>query len=300
MPDAKRKRQIDAVDDVLEPLNLPNRMGRWRAGGGIVPGVILILVGIGLSVLIYNGHASGHLAKGHPLKAALIVLAVLGGGGLLLSVLPSWIAYRQLRKAAKAPPLTYTHFQTGAATSFQLPRNMTAAVIGYDETVGGWFGPVMNPGFSGSYTALAKEVDREAVNTLLFTESQIIGLMLGPEDLRNLEASGALKSVANEFLKVNSSSGYKKGVQFEALNANHWEEMVDALTALPLESALANHLNFGLPYDRIQSIEVKAHLVNPGITMHLKDGSHLRYATFSRSRLPEITTYLGQFVPITR
>lgn len=291
----------DAVDRVLEPLHLPNTVGRWRALWSVLPGIVFIALGIVIGIAIY-GHSTqinGHHVRGHQLKTALIVGGALAGAGLLLSVVPSLVAYRRLKRSAATPPPSYTHFQTGNATSYQLPLQLKGAVVAFGESVGCWFGPVMNPGMSGSYTSLGKEVDREAVNTLLFTGSQIIGLMLGPDDLHHLRNTGALRSVANEALKYNSSSGYHKGVQFEVVNANHWMEMVEALTTEPLDTALAGHLNFGLPYDSIQSIEVKDHIVNPGISIHLKDGRHIRYSTFKKDRLAEITTYLKQFVPIS-
>lgn len=302
VPESEHQGLIDAVDHVLKPLNVPNKVSRWRVVTGMIPALLFILLGVVVSIAIYFHRSSinGHPVKGHQLKGALIVLGAMGGFGIVLGVIPGLIAYKQLKKFAKTPPPTYTHFQTGAATSYQLPLNLKSAVIGYDESIGSWFGPVTNPGFSGSYGVLAREVDKEAVNTLLFTGSQVIGLMLGPDDLRNLRGSWAIKSAANEVLKYNSSSGYKKGVQFQALNANHWDQMVDALSAEPLEAALANHLNFGLPYEGIESVEVHAHMVNPGITFHLKDGKHIRYATFSKNRLPEVTTYLKQFVTVTQ
>jgi hypothetical protein len=289
-PESEPDRVIDEIDKTLQPRNIPNTLSRWRSLWSMVPGALLIVIGIVISIVIY--------AHGHHVRDALIVLAACVGAGLLFSVVPGWISYRQLRSFARTPPAPYTHFQTNAATNYEVPLGFKAAVIGPGETVGAWFGPVTNPGMSGSYQALSHEVDKEAINTLLFTDIQVIGLMLGPDDLRNLSGSGTLTHGVNVALKYVGEGGYAKGVQFQALNANHWDEMVSALTALPLETALQNHLNFGLPYGRIQSVEVKHHLVNPGFTFRLTDGSHIRYGTFKRDRLPEIASYLKQFVTV--
>jgi len=146
------------------------------------------------------------------------------------------------------------------------------------------------------------EEDKDAVNTLLFTSNQIIGLMLGPDDVQHLRGSGPLKDAANQLVdryQWSRVSGRSKGMQFGTLNANHWQDMVDALSAQPLEAALSNHLNCGLPYGRVQSVEVKSRFINPGLTIRLTDGSYLWYGTFGKKgRLPEVANYLRSYVTV--
>lgn len=145
------------------------------------------------------------------------------------------------------------------------------------------------------------EHDRDAVNTLFFTTNQIIGVMLGPDDAQNLD-SGPLKTLANQATagwQWSRDGGRAKGIQFGSLNAKHWKDMVDALAAKPLEAALVNHLNCGLPYSRIDRIEVKSRFINPGLTIHLTDGACLIYGTLGkRDQLPDAASYLKTYVKV--
>jgi hypothetical protein len=281
--------RIDAATDSVEALNLPKTVGRMRAITGIFSGLFFIFLGMVFGLLAYSHH--------HNWKLALIVLGFLGVAGTWASV-TSLIGYRQLTRAQNAP-VTFTQFNTGTATTYRVPLKLQGAQVGPDESIESWFGPVSTQGKAGiSYQVLFKEIDNQAINTLLFTNVQVIGLMLGPDDLRHLRGSGPVKALANSVVRLDFRSGVTKAVQFDALNANHWDQMVNALSEQPLEATLVNHLNFGLPYDHIHSVEVESHFVNPGFTFHLNDGSRLRYSTFKRSKLPELTRYLKQFVSI--
>ena len=290
-PESNTEKMIDSVDKVLQPLNLPNTFSRWRALRGITFGIVVLFIGIVISVVMIVD------TKGHQLTLALILFAFVGGMGATSLVFSS-ISYQQLKKGASNQP-PYTHFQTATATTYAVPFDLKSAVVDPGEGIANWFGPVTNASLtSGSYQVISREVDTQAVNTLLFTSNQVIGLMLGPDDVKRLRGSGPVKSVANEVLKYAGEGGFTKGVQFEALNANHWDEMVQSLSAQPLEEALSNHLTYGLPYGKIQSVVIKDHLINPGFTIHLTDGKHLRYATFRKDRLPEVANYLKQFVKV--
>jgi hypothetical protein len=212
---------------------------------------------------------------------------------------------------ATTPSKPYTRFETFVPTSYELPLDLQAAVLAPGESVASWLGPVNKLGgsdVSSHYTRTGwsrrtmVEHDRDAVNTLLFTSYQVIGLMLGPDDLQNLQGSGPVKELANEAVEHwqwYREGGQAKGVQFGSLNLNHWKDMVDALNAQPLEAALSNHLNCGLPYDRVQSVEVKSRFINPGLTIRLTDGAYLRYGTFGkRSQLADVASYLRSYVKV--
>jgi hypothetical protein len=196
----------------------------------------------------------------------------------------------------------FTHFDSPYyPTTYVLPPNMEPAAPSHDEQVGTWLGPVNIPRIPAGYTVNRgwgrrgrAETDTNAINTLLFTNLQVIGVMLGPDDLQNLSEMGPLKSAANMFVGKQFEGGIEKGVQFGALNANHWKDMVDALTAQPLVTALRNHLNFGLPYERIKTVELKSRFINPGLTFHLGDGTDLGYRTFRKDKLAEIGAFLTQ------
>ncbi len=209
------------------------------------------------------------------------------------------------------PPPAQTHFDTVIPTTYELPLDLQPAVLSHDEPVENWLGPVNKQGGSDISSHYEKtghgrrsivEVDRDALNTLLFTSSQIIGLMLGPDDLQSLD-SGPLTTAANQVVQHymwSRDSGRSKGLQFGSLNARHWGDMVAALCAQPLEAALRNHLNCGMPYDTIQSIEVKSRFINPGVTIRFSDGSYLWYGTFGkRDRLSDVATFLGSHVKVT-
>lgn len=207
-------------------------------------------------------------------------------------------------------PQAFTHFDNFIPTKYELPLDLQPAVLGQGESIANWLGPVNKLGgsdISSHYTRTGwtrrsiTEVDRDAVNTLLFTSNQIIGLMLGPDDFRNLK-EGTVKAAANQLVaryQWSRDSGLSKGMQFGTLNASHWEDMVDALTAQPLEAALSNHLNCGFPYDRVQSVEVKSRFINPGLTIRLTDDSYLWYGTYGKKgRLPEVASFLRSYVKV--
>lgn len=286
---AKHGGSMESVDRVLEPLDLPKNLTRFRDVKGIVTGAILVSIGvIGCLVL---------LAATRRPAAPLIVLGLFGVPGTL-RIIGSWTSYRQLTRAVKAPAPTYTQFQTSTATEFRRPLHLGSATTQPGETVGNWFGPVNTQGVHGiSFQIVSREVDVQAINTLLFTDYQVIGLMLGPDDLQHLE-SGTLKRVANTFVEYSAEAGVKKGMQFATLNQGHWDEMVRALVAQPLDVSLQNHLNFGLPYGKLERVEVENHFVNPGFTFHLSDDSRVRYGSFRRNRLAEIAAYLKQYVKV--
>lgn len=208
------------------------------------------------------------------------------------------------------PPQAFTHFDNFIPTEYELPLDLQPAVLAPGETIANWLGPVNKLGgsdVSSSYTRTGwsrrsiTEVDRDAVNTLLFTGNQIIGLMLGPDDMQNLQ-SGPLKSAANELManyQWARDSGRSKGMQFGSMNLKHWVRMVNALASQPLAAALSNHLNCGLPYDRVQVVEVKSRFINPGVTIRLTDGSYLWYGTFGKKdRLSDVADFLKSHVKV--
>jgi hypothetical protein len=218
--------------------------------------------------------------------------------------------------AATTPPTDvtshqeFTHFDAFIPVKYELPLDLQAAVVAQGESISNWLGPVNTLGgsdISSHYTRSGwsrrsiTEVDRDALNTLLFTNNQIIGLMLGPDDMQNLK-SGSLTAAGNQLVARwmwSRDSGRSKGMQFGSLNAKHWTDMVDALSAQPLEAALSNRLNCGLPYDRVQAVEVKSRFINPGVTIRLTDGSYLWYGTYGkRDRLAEVATSLRSYVKV--
>lgn len=279
----------DAVDRTIGPLDLPKKIARFRALRGIVGGCVMIAVGLVLGL--------GLWAVSHRAAGPLVLLGILVGGGAIALVTSS-ISYRQLARAERNPA-PYEQFQTSTATDFRVPLHLQPAVVAPGEAIGNWFGPVNTRGMQGiGLQYLAREIDVQAVNTVLFTQHQVIGLMLGPDDEAHLLGTGPLKQAVNEFVKYAPETGDDKGMQFQVLNANHWADMVRALGARPLGEVLPHYLHFGLPYERISYVQVKNHFVNPGFLFHLRDGSRLGYGSFRRDRLGEISSYLRPLVEV--
>jgi hypothetical protein len=184
------------------------------------------------------------------------------------------------------------------AEADQAALRLHGAVLSPTESISAWFGPVS---IQRTFHAQTAGLGAQMVNTLLFTQDQVIALLLGFDDLHSVVDDGPIKTAANEAVKMAPSfytrQGWQEGpsaksTQFGALNAKHWVEMVDGLRAAPLEDALKTHPNFALPYDAIQSVTVERHFVNPGLTFHLMDGTRIRFVTFNRDRLSEIADFL--------
>jgi len=285
---------FNAADDKLTPLDVPKKINRFAQIKGLFAGSVLIIIGIISSIFIYG--------KVHSLKDALVVLAFFAGVGMVALIL-SIVNYKQLTKSEKNPT-SFNQFQTATAAKYNLPTTtnkvaLEAAVVNPDEAIGGWLGPVNLQGKAGiSYQILSKETDNQAINTLVFTKNQVIGLMAGPQDLNVVTQAGALSGAINEAIKFSPESAVQKGVQFESINANHWDRIVANLSGQTLDTVLKSHLNFGLAYSKLQSIEVKNTFINPGLIFHLGDGSKVSFATPSKSKIPDAVSYLKQFVSV--
>jgi hypothetical protein len=277
---------VSAIDSDLKSKNIPNSIGRWHDMKGLIFASFLIIAGIIGGIIIKNQHQT---------KAALAVFGFVSGVGLIVFLI-SFISYRQLSRSARQPE-TYNQFQTDTAVQYNTP--ISKAGLSADETIGSWLGPVNRTDKGGiSYTLVSKEVDNQAINTLVFTSKQVIGLMIAPQDLPAanggvLAAAGAL---ANEAVKYSADGAEQKDLQFEMLNSRHWEDMVNQLSAQPLQSVLDSHLNFGLAYNSIASIEVKNSIVNSGLVFHLKDNSKLTYSTMLKSQITPAAQYLRQYI----
>lgn len=279
----------EAVDSAIGPLNLPKRIARFGALKGVLSGGASVCIGIILCIILWAAFRRS--------AAPLIALGIFGGLGMVVLV-SSWISYRQLTNAERKPA-TYEQFQTSTATEYRVPLHLQAAVIAPGEVIGNWYGPVNTRGIHGvGFQYLSSEIDVQAINTLLFTNVQVIGLMLGPDDMQNLLGSGRLKQTANRLVEYAPESGLDKGMQFQVLNERHWVDMVNALARQPLDAELAHYLNFGLPYERIEHVQIKARFVNPGLTFHLRDGSRLGYGSFKEERLSNIAAFLKPFVSV--
>jgi hypothetical protein len=276
---------VASIDDELQAANLPKKLSRGRQLKGVVFGIAVLIVGAVLSGYLY-------ISQGQA-TVALLTMAFATTLGLL-AVGISLVSYRQLTKSENNPK-PYNQFQTSTATNYKVP--LDKAVLSPGESIGNWLGPVNRQGAAGaSFQVLSAETDNQAENTLLFTATQVIGLMASPDDLPSSAQTGTLSGLANAAVKYSEETGVEKAVQFAALNAKHWSDIVAKLSEQPLDTILQSHLNFGLPYNKIQTIEVKKSFVNSGLIFHLSDGSSLSYSTLQKERLPEVASYLKQYV----
>ena len=216
-----------------------------------------------------------------PLFAALLAFAAL-------------IRYNKLRKSWKSRPI-FNQFQTNTAATYSAPKGLVSAAPANNEAVDEWLGPIARAGWnSGSTTAGSKETVKNAENTLLFTPTQAIAIMLAPADAANL-SEGVLGRAASAFLAYSPQSASGKGTRFRGLHAKHWDELMAPLLEMPLSSILQTHFNYSIPYSKVQSVEVKT----GKLKFHLMDGSTLRYQVLGREakdQIREIERYLQQRV----
>ena len=70
------------------------------------------------------------------------------------------------------------------------------------------------------------------------------------------------------------------------------------LLQMPLSSIVQTHFNYAIPYNKVQSVEVKTGLINPGFVFHLTDGSKVHYSGQHKEQMGEIESYLQQKVRV--
>jgi hypothetical protein len=268
----------------LDEADLPKKLGEYQQGKGIVAGLGFIVLGVvfGMSIISKNR------------QMGIILMLALGIFGFILFLM-SAVGLRQLRKARKKPT-TFSQFQTDTATTYSTP--LGPASVTNNETVDNWLGPIIrvDKGAIG-YTVASKEVDKQAENTLLFTPTQVISLMLTPDDAGAMQ-QGALGNVASSLINYSGSDAGSKGTEFRMLHSKHWDQLITPLLQQPLSLILQNHLNYGISYANIRSVKVKNSLLNPGFVFHLNDGKKLRYAVMRKDRMNEIENYLQQKVRV--
>jgi hypothetical protein len=271
---------------LLNRTDVPKKWSEFQQLKSIFSGLGLLIASPVIGAVIYNkdNHQAG------------ILVGLLGAiFGLLLAV-GSWISYLQLRRAEKSPK-KHEQFQTSTATEYSVPRqsNHTTAE---NEVIINWIGPVIraDKGAIG-HSILAKEVLKQAENTLLFTPTQIIAIMLTPADTQNIQ-QGALGSAASSYINYSSDTAADKNQEFRVLHSRRWDQLVANVQNQPLQNVLQSHLNYGIPYASIKSFKLKNSLINPGFVFELVDGSKLRFGVYRKDKIKEITTLLKQHAHI--
>jgi hypothetical protein len=275
------------VTQSLNSADLPKKFAKYQAMKGMFAAVPMFFVGIIIAAVVYN--------KTHSKKDLLIIILadiVVGGFTFLIS----YISYRQLKKA-QAQPTTFNQFQSGTAVTYTTPLPPTT--VAADEVVGSWLGPVWVGGKQGiDVQVLNHESDHQTANTLLFTNKQIITILLGPQDVPSSLAGGLLNQVASSSIQYSDEAEAAKNQEFTLLYAKKWEAIMQNLLVQNIQALQQNHLTSGIPFDQIDHVEVKRSLINPGLVIHMRDGKKLTYPTQRKDLLDQAQNYLQQYVTV--
>ena len=265
--------------------NIPKKYQEYKQLKGILQSVGLAVIGILFSIFLYN-------AK-HDLGIALIFAGFAIGIAIIGSVL-SIISFRQLRRSEKENT-GKNQFQTGTAVTYQ--TDAPEAVVNADETVIGWLGPVSRSDkLVVDKQWLMNEQNYAAANTLVFTNKQIIAIMLGPQDAPSDIAGGLLNQAASAAIAYSDEGSLDKDVQFTSLYAHKWEQIMSTLLSAPLSEVGKRHLTYAIPYASIASCEIKRTFINPGIVFHMNDGTARSFTTLRKDLLDQAQVALGQYI----
>ena len=189
-----------------------------------------------------------------------------------------------------------------SGTSVTLEKSFDSANITDGEKILDWVGPATRYGKgAGFINILDKETDLSPENTLLFTDHQIIAIMVGPDDINKVKnQNGFIKNIASSVVDISTETHQEKNIQNVILYLKQWPEIMGNLLSLPLNQLLESHFNFGVPNDLIESVFVKNGILNPGFVFKLKDGRELSYAVQNKDKMDEAATFLGAKFNVTK
>lgn len=267
--------------------NIGKSFKKFQAVMGMIIGIIILLIDLIIAAAVQS--------KSHKLKDTLIVLAI-GAVFGLIPLLLSVLSLKQLKKPSNIPQ-NVSQFQSANQTDVK--STLGPATLTAGEKMLGWIGPISvhGKGFSSiSYSVLDHEVDKNPFNTVLITDKQFLGIMFGPDDLSSVEGAGIRKLATEGINQLETGPTADKNIQFSALNAGKWGDIVAAATSSGLDSLVKNHLNFGLPYSSAESFKADTGLVNPGLEVNLKDGSKVKFVTMKKDQLAAVATSLAQYI----
>lgn len=266
---------------------IPKAYGFYSSIKQLIGSFVVAAIGFGVAYWLHtNGNSSA--------SYAMVGLGLLG----TIMVILSFVGLRQLQKSNKTPQ-QFTQFQTRTAANFEAPVGTTQEVpSAVNEQLVNSLGPVLRSGLGvASYQILNKEVNRSGENTLLFTPTRIVAVMLGPADIQNADTS-AVQGIMGKVLEAMPETSVEKNVQFETLYMNKWQTMVEALVAQGLSVALQNHYNFSIPYSDIEKISLNKGFVNTGLTIQLRNGTKISYSVLNRDRLEPALQAVAAYVAV--
>lgn len=207
---------------------------------------------------------------------------------------------RMLQKSPDSTSANLTNqYSTDTSVTFVTPFD--TANISENEKVLNWVGPVYRQNLMLVDTQLlGKEKDKAPENTLLFTDNQIIAIMIGPQDIEMMKTNnGPIKNLTSDLVNFNPEDYYSKDIQNQLLYYKQWSKIMENILSLPLNQILSGHLNFGVPNSLIESVKLKNRIVNPGFVFNLKDGNKMSYTTFDKSRINEVADFLSSKFKVT-
>ena len=273
------------ADEKARQFNLPKIISEIREVKGMISSLFFLLFGIIMGIIVYT--------KSHSTTYALLASSILGIGAIILFLI-SFIGLRQLRNAEKIPD-TFNQFQTGTAVTYNTPKPKSK--ISTNETIIDWLGPVSVGGKAGiSWTVLEHESMNQSINTLLFTNYQIIAFLIGPQDVPTASAGGTLNQVASAFINYSDGSAFDKNAFSTILYANKWQDIVASLIKTDLNKIIDSHLNYGIPFTSIDSYRINTSSINSGLTLYLKDGGKMSFTTQRKDLLNQTETAIKKFI----
>jgi hypothetical protein len=250
-------------------LNLGKLYNQISAWIELAVGAVIVLAVV-VAALLVPWHSGTW-----PLVPALLGFFLLLG---LIPVLGGLTSVRRLRRPGNVPAGVS---QFANADQWNVKATLPPATAAADETLVDWMGPMSTEVGRGWVTRAmvgqSRETDHNPFNTLLVTTSQLIGILLTPEDLSGVEGGGMRGAITTAINQSNETT-FDKTWQFAVANRSRWDQIVASATSQGLQAALADHLNFGLPYAEVESFSVSKRWVNEGLLFQLRDGRKVRCA----------------------
>lgn len=245
----------------------------------IFAAVLFITVSIGLVYFFVN------VADGEP--AIVYLFPVAFTGAAILSLVQS---YRKTKKKL-GPSTSDTPFSGGDALTTVTKQPYERASLQQADKMVSWLGALDRTDLKGLSSSVGlKEYVNSAENTLLLVNGKIIALALTQEDFNLLGGSGAMHVIA-QFAAADESAVEQKQ-NLTMLNYKKWPAMIEYIQSKTLSEFVGSHYNFELPFAKISRIEPRTGFINPGVYIHLSDGTTLKYNTMIKGQIEPFVTAL--------
>lgn len=184
-----------------------------------------------------------------------------------------WLsASNKIRTSREMSTSKLSQYVTDTQVTYKTNYSVGRA-IGNEQVVT-WIGPVVQNGQWSYIGPTLKETNRQAINTLIFTDRQIVGIMLATADVK-----GFKDGYSDIFNSLNSASASQDQYLFMMNYHKYWPVIVAELLKSPLEEILQTHINMGIQYSDIQSINITKNFLQARIIkIILKSGHELSFS----------------------